>query len=201
MFSVALVFLGTVSVWSILRSGAAAPAQVVSDVGKFRVGSVFGEERAGFSGRALLEVFVSPNLSDWPEVAACLQSPGVEAELGFFTPILIDEQAEPKVKVVFRERDGLRVVVRSISGGFLGGLPAGFSCDDLVGLLRSIRELSKAEPRKSPIYSVLLQSPAVIDDLIANKERAKAARFVELFRELEGPSSPAVTAAEARLHQ
>jgi hypothetical protein len=47
------VLLGlALSVAFVRGAGGAAKAQALPDVGKFRVGSALGEERAGFSGRA-----------------------------------------------------------------------------------------------------------------------------------------------------
>lgn len=200
--SFCLVFLIAVVVY-FLRSprGTAATAQVLPDLGAFRVGSELGEERASFSGRPKVQVFATAEPAEWTALSSCLESPQVEAEMGVFTGILIDEAAEPTVEDTFRERDGLRVVVRALNGGFLGGLPQGFTCDDLVGLLRSLRQDDPSEPERSPIYANLLESPAVIDYLSEKGERARAERFVALLEEFEGATSPAVQAAKARLGQ
>jgi hypothetical protein len=184
----------------IMRTGGvrAAP-QVLADVGRFRVGAALGEERAGFSGLPKLQVFASADDPAWSTIQACLTSAAVEAELSFFTPVLIDERLEPEVEQVLHERDGLRVVVRGLNGKFLGGLPAGFRCDELVEILRSIRANTIMAPDKSPIYSLLLQTAEPIDSLLNEGQRAAAEKFVGFLSEFEGASSPAVLAAEARL--
>lgn len=197
--TILLIALGAVAVYATLGTRAKVAAQALPDVGRFRAGSAAGEERAGFSGRAKVQVFASASASDWNTISACLQSREVEAEMPFFTGVLIDEKAEPTVEQVFRERDGLRVVVRALNGGFLGGLPAGFKCQDLADLLKSIHAQATSAPEKSPIYANLLESTAALDDLLQKQEGAKAARFVDLLDELEGSTSPAVQAAKAKL--
>jgi len=179
--------------------GTAATAQAMPDVGKFRVGSDLGEERAGFSGRAKVQVFATASASDWTALSACLQSAAVEAEMPFFTGILVDEKAEPEVEATLREQDGQRVVVRGLQGQVLGSLPAGFACDDLVSLLKQAHAVSTRAPEPSPIYASLLESTAALDDLIQKQEGAKAAKFIDLLEEFEGSASPAVQAAKAKL--
>ena len=196
------VFLVVVGYLAFSRSaGTQEPGDVVAprDVGKFRVGSALGEERAGFSGRAQVLVFTTADAKDWPAISACLESTAVEAEMNFFTGVLVDEVAEPGVERVFRERDGLRVIVRGLGGGFLGCLPAGFACQEFVDLLRAVRLSATSAPEKSPIYVNLLESTAVLDDLIAKGKRSDAAKYVGLLEELEGSLSPAVQAAKAKL--
>jgi hypothetical protein len=180
------------------RPGAAG-AQALPDAGPFRVGSELGEERAGFSGRPKVLVFASAEAPDWPAIAACLQSAAAAEAMGAFTGVLVDERAEPEVESVLRERDGLRVVVRSLSGGFLGGLKGGFACEELAALLRRIRAAAASDPEKSPIYASLLESPAAIDSLIDGGEAAQAEKWVGFLEELEGAASPAVQAARSRL--
>jgi hypothetical protein len=180
-------------------AGGAAKAQALPDVGKFRVGSTLGEERCGFSGRAKVLVFTSPDSPDWTALSQCLQSTDVVAQMDFFTGVLVDEKAEPDVEAALRARDGLGVVVRALNGGFLGGLASGFGCKDLVGLLNSIRESQTSPPEKSPLYANLLERTAPIDDMLQNGERAKAEKFAGFLEELEGASSPAVQAVKAKL--
>jgi hypothetical protein len=169
------------------------------DVGKFRVGSQLGEERAGFSGRAMVQVFAQAGTVEWTAISECLASPEVEAEMYFFTGVLVDEALEPNVERLHREVDNLRVVVRGLNGAYLGGLPAGFTCTDLVELLRWVRARSVMRPRPSPIYLSLLESSASITDLIQRGEGERAVKYAEFLKELEGASSPAVQAAEAAL--
>jgi hypothetical protein len=121
--------------------------------------------------------------------------------MDFFTGILVDEIAEPDVEAVFRGRDGLGIVVRALNGGVLGGLRAGFTCADLVELLRSIRANATGEAEKSPIYAGLLESTAPIDALLLNGERARAEKLVGFLKEFEGAQSAAAKNAEARLKQ
>jgi hypothetical protein len=192
------------------RSGA-AKAQALPDIGKFRAGSVLGEERAGFSGRPKLQVLLDPGDPRLEEVAACLRSAEVEAALDSFTPILIDAGAESEAEVerVHRERDGLRVIVRGLDGGFRGGLREGFGCADLLGLLDAVRRHSSGPPEKSPIYALLVAHPEAIEVFATEDEvasggvgrsgRERALRYLDLLREFEGEESPAVKAVEARL--
>ena len=126
----------------------------------------------------------------------------MEAEISaFFTGVLVDARTEPEVEAVLRQRDGLQVVIRELSGAFLGGLPQGFQCSALVNLLSAVRMRSLAAPEKSPIYAALLDSAAPIDDLIQKGEAEKANKFVELLNEFEGKNSPASLQAQARLGQ
>jgi hypothetical protein len=198
-FFMSILLALAVSVAFVGGAGGAAKAQALPDVGKFRVGSALGEERCGFSGRAKVSVFASFNSPAWSSISECLQSAAIESEMDFFTGVLVDEAAEPDVEAVYRERDGLRVIVRGIGGGFLGCLPAGFTCQELVDLLRLVRASATSAPEKSPIYVNLLESTAVLDDLVARGEAAKAERYVALLEEFEGSSSPAVQAARAKV--
>ena len=196
------ILLGlVVSVAFVGGGGRKARAQALPDAGKFRVGSALGEDRAGFSGRAKVQVFTSFGAPEWASLSQCLQSPQVEAEMGFFTGVLVDGAAELEVETVLRERDGLGVVVRALNGAVLGGLKAGFTCAELVELLHSIRANATGEAEKSPIYADLLESTAPIDALLLNGERAKAEKFVGFLKEFEDPQSAAVKNAEARLKQ
>jgi hypothetical protein len=183
------------------RSGVGAAAQALSDVGKFKVGSALGMERAGFSGRPMVQVFTTADDPNWPAISACLQSAEVEAEMGAFVGVLVDARAEPEVESAFRRKHGLQLIVRGLNGAFLGGLKTGFQCPDLVGLLKTIRAGLNPEIEKSPIYTSLMLSPDAIDYYKAQSQNAKAARFVELLKEFEGEGSAAVQAAEARLNQ
>ena len=194
------ILLGlAVSVAFVGGGGRKARAQALPDVGKFRVGSALGEERAGFSGRAKVLVFTTPDSPDWTALSQCLQSGDVLAQMDFFTGVLVDERAEPDVEAVLRSRDGLGVVVRALNGGFLGGLASGFSCKDFAALLSSIRLAVTSPPEKSPLYANLLERTAPIDDMLQNGERAKAEKFAGFLEELEGASSPAVQAVKAKL--
>ncbi|MBI4605205.1 MAG: hypothetical protein HY721_24840 [Planctomycetes bacterium] len=181
----------------------AATAQALPDTGRFRGGSELGAERAGFSGKTMVTVFTSAAAPDWPAIAACLESAEVTALMDpYFVGILVDEALEPTVEEVLRTRDGLRLVVRGLNGAFLGGLPAGFTCAELVELLKSLRQRIFFEPEKSPIYANLLERPeAVVDAMALQGEAVKAAKFVAFLEELEGAASPAVLAAKARLGQ
>jgi hypothetical protein len=200
LVSFVVVLLGAAIGYSTFerRSQAQAP-QALLDVGKFRVGSDLGEERAGFSGRTKLQIFASASSADWASISSCLESEAVAAQMDFFTGILIDETAEPLVEATAGVRDGMRVVVRGLNGAYLGGLPAGFTCQELVALLQQVRATAFSGPEPSPIYANLLESTAAIEDLISKGERAKAAKFVTLLKEFEGATSPAVKAAEAKI--
>ena len=156
---------------------------------------------AGFSGLPKLMVFASPNDPGWTALQVCLVDPVLEAELSAFTPVLVDERVDFLTEATLRQRDGLRVVVRGLNGKFLGGLPVGFRCDELLALLQSIRADTTMAPDKSPIYSVLLRTPEPIDSLLNQGERATAEKVVDFLREFEGAGSPAVAAAESRLSQ
>ena len=169
-------------IYAFVGRGAGAAAQAIPDVGKFKVGSALGEERAGFSGRPKVQVFATADSPDWPATSACLQSGEVEAEMGSFVGVLVDAGLEPQVEAAQRQRDGLQVVVRSLGGGYLGGLRAGFTCADFVNLLRIIRSNSNPEVEKSPAYATLLDSPDLVDYLEAQGKPGDAAKFVELSR-------------------
>jgi hypothetical protein len=196
---VAAVGLG-ITVFLAAPSSGGAAAQALPDVGRFRVGSALGLERGAFSGRPMVQVFTSAAAADWLRIALCLQSAEVEAEMGSFTGVLVDEDLEPEVERVHRERDGLRVVVRNVAGGFAGCLPAGFECGELVELLRSVRAGASTPPQPSPIYSNLLERPEEVAEWLAGRAgAAEAAKQVDFLEELEGAASPAVQAAKARL--
>ncbi len=180
-------------------AGAGAGAQALSDVGKFKVGSAVGEERAGFSGRSKVQIFTSSGDPNLPAISACLQSAEVEAEMEFFVGVLVDGAQEPQVEAMHREHNGLQVIVRGLNGAFLGGLPSGSTCQDLVKLLQGIRASSTREIIKSPIYNSLLLSAEAVDSLNQSGQAERAARFVNLLKEFEGAESPAVTAAESRV--
>jgi hypothetical protein len=182
-----------------LPGGGGAAAQAMPDVGRFKAGSELGMERAGFSGRAMVQVFAQAGTPEWTGISECLASAEVEAEMHFFTGVLVDEAVEPNVESVLRERDGLRVVVRGLNGAVLGGLPVGFTCAELASLLRSVRQRTIAQPEPSPIYANLLESAAPITDLIQRGEAGRAAKFVDFLKEIEGATSQAVRSAEAVL--
>jgi hypothetical protein len=125
---------------NLLTLRAAAPrAAATDDIGRFKLGAAAGEERAGFSGLAKLQVFANASDPDWETVSAMLTAPEVEAELGFFTPILVDPAADVAAESRLRQRDGLQVIVRALNGKFLGGLRRGFTRGELVDLLAGIR--------------------------------------------------------------
>src|SRR5258705_9704065 len=196
-----LVALAGVLAYTFIFRTPRAAAQAVVDVGNFKVGSALGEERAGFSGRPKVQVFVTANDPNWPTISACLQSPDVEAEMGSFVGVLVDTQAESDVETAYRQRHALQVVVRGLDGAFLGGLPSGFTCADLIGLLRTVRASRPGESEKSPVYASLLESSGAIDYMVQNGERVQASHFVDLLRDFEGSKSQAVKAAEAALNR
>ncbi|MBI4604743.1 MAG: hypothetical protein HY721_22505 [Planctomycetes bacterium] len=198
----ACVALG-IGIYALIAGRGAVTAQTMPDVGRFRAGSELGAERAGFSGRAMVQVFTSAAAADWHAIAACLQDPAVTALMDpQFVGVLVDETLEPTVEEVLRARDKLAVVVRGLNGAFLGGLPAGFTCTELLELLKSLRQRLFFEPEKSPIYANLLERPeVVVDAMVASGDLVKAAKFVAFLEELEGAASPAVVAAKARLWQ
>lgn len=183
-----------------IASGGGVAAQEMPDVGKFRVGSQLGEERAGFSGRPMVFVFTSAASPEWATISSCLQGADVEAFMDQFTGVLVDEALELDTEAVPRTRDKLRVVVRGLNGAFLGGLSEGFRCADLVALLDAIK---KTVPfvEKSPIYARLLESAEPVAVLKVEGKGAEAQRYVELLREFEGAGSPAVQAADAELNK
>jgi hypothetical protein len=180
---------------------AGVAAQALPDVGRFKVGSAAGMERAGFSGRPMVEVFTTADDPTWPAISQCLQSAELDAEMDSFVGVLVDARSEPAVESRFRGKHRLQLIVRGLNGAFLGGLKTGFQCADLIALLKSIRASMNREIEKSPIYTSLMLSPDAVDYFKSRGETPKAARFVELLKEFEGESSPAVEAAEARLSQ
>jgi hypothetical protein len=181
-----------------IAAGGGAAAQAMPDVGKFRVGSQLGEERAGFSGRPMVMVFASASSAEWLTISSCLESADIKAFMDHFTGILVEEAVEPEVEAVARTRDKLRVVVRGLNGAFLGGLPEGFACADLVALLEAIK---KTVPfvEKSPIYARLLESTEPLAALKQEGNGDEAQKYVDLLKEFEGAASAAVEAAEAEL--
>jgi hypothetical protein len=180
------------------KAPAGAVQQVLSDVGRFRVGAELGQERAGFSGLPLLYVFANPDDPNWGNVQACLQDFAIVEELASFTPILVDARTDTETEIALRER-GFQMVVRRLSGKVMGMLPVGFECAELLELLQLIPSQMIVTPQKSPIYARLLESPDVIDAMLQQGERNQAEKFVGFLREFEGEASPAVQAAEARL--
>jgi hypothetical protein len=119
----------------------------------------------------------------------------------YFVGVLVDEALEPDFEIALRTENSLGVIVRGLNGAFLGWLPVGFRCQDLVLLLGAVRQATTSTPEKSPIYLWLLESPAPVDDLVRKGQADLAARYVDLLAEFEGEGSPAVQAAEARLPQ
>jgi hypothetical protein len=187
-------------IYTIAAGGGGAAAQALSDVGRFRVGSRLGEERAGFSGRPMVIVFASTSLPEWGTISSCLQGAEVDGFMDHFTGVLVEDAVEPEVEAVARTRDKLRVVVRGLNGAFLGGLPEEFTCADLVALLDAIK---KTVPfvEKSPIYARLLESAEPVAILKEEGKGSDAQRYVDLLRDFEGAGSAAVQAAEAELRK
>ncbi len=186
--------LGSYFFWP--PSRAISAGQAVSDIGKFRVGSALGEERTGFSGRTKVTIFAGG--PDSAALSTCLRNEAIEAQMDFFTGVLVDESAEPEVEADLRAQ-GLRVVVRGLQGQVLGLLHEGYTCDDFVALLRQVRAASTRAAEKSPIYVNLLERPAeVVDYMVERGQGTDAARYVQHLEEFEGSASPAVQAAKAR---
>lgn len=197
--SCALLGLAGCVAYALIGAGGGAGAQTLPDSGKFKVGSAVGEERAGFSGRSKVQIFTTSDDPSWPAISACLQSPEVTAEMDFFVGVLVDAGLEPQTEGMHREHNGLQVIVRGLNGAFLGALKPGFTCGELVELLKAIHARANPEVEKSPIYNALLQSAEVVDFLNQKGEAQKAARFVDLLRDFEGAQSPAVLAAEVKV--
>jgi hypothetical protein len=193
-----LVVCGGVAAF--LTLGGSAQTAALSDVGRFRAGSALGERRAGFSGRPKVQVFADRSARDWPGLEACLKSPEVGALLDRFTPVLADasDPAEAGAEADLRAA-GFQVVVRGLDGGFLGGLGAGHDCAALVGLLAAVRDGLPAEPKESPMCTLLRERPEVVDEMLRQGNRAEAEECLELLRELDGEGSGVVAAVEARL--
>ena len=174
-----------------------AGSQILTDIGKFKVGYDLGQERTGFCGRPLLLVFTSTDDPQLPIIGSYLTDPAVDALMGFFTGIIIDEKAEPTVEKNLRTRNDLKVIIRNLNGGYLGGLSSKFTLDNMVNLLTAVGK--DCRPQISPIYSALLEDLNVLNTFIANNQKDKAVRFVGLLEEFEGSSSPVVVAAKAKL--
>lgn len=198
------VLLATLGVIALAGAGVGAfflgggQDAALGDAGAFRVGSALGEERAGFSGRPQVQVFASAADPKWPALRDCLGSGDVTLAMAGFVGVLVDVNVEPSVEAIFRQR-GLTVIVRGLNGALLGALNAEFTCDELASFLFRTRAELQAEPLKSPVYAALLDSADAVDRLIQSEGPSSAARAVELLKEFEGASSPAVTAAESRL--
>jgi hypothetical protein len=190
---------GVVLVVARIGSGGGVQA-AVGDAGRFRAGWTLGLDRAGFSGLPMAIVFADSADAGWPALRACLEDAAVSAELGSYTPVLVDAAGlERESELADHWRSGDAVVVRALSGQFLGSLPLGFACEDFVGLLQTAVTKLASAPQKSPIYVRLLESPEAIDWFVANGRRAEAEKFAAFLREFEGAESPAVQAVEARL--
>jgi hypothetical protein len=178
----------------------AAVQDAVADAGRFRSGWALGLDRAGFSGLPMVTVLADGADAGWPALRACLEDAAVSAELGSYTPVLVDAAGlDPESELAEHWRRGHGAVVRALSGQFLGSLPQGFTCEDLVALLETAKWKLASEPQKSPIYVRLLESPEAIDWFVANGRRAEAEKFAAFLREFEGAESPAVQAVESRL--
>ncbi len=189
-YSVCAIVAAGAVVCAALLGHRAVVAQAVVDVGHFRVGSALGEERSGFSGRSKVIVFAG---------SECLESPAVTAEMDFFVGVIVDPRAEPEVESYLREHEH-GVVIRGLQGQVIALLPDSYTCEELVGLLRFVRESSVRGPEPSPIYWNLVERPQeVVDDLLANDRGQDALRYAEMLEEFEGAGSPAVQTVNARL--
>jgi hypothetical protein len=185
----------------VARIGSGGGAQaVLADAGRFRAGWTLGLDRAGFSGLPMAIVLADGADAVWPAQRACLEDAAVAAELGSYTPVLVDAAGlDPESELAEHWRRNNGAVVRALSGQFLGSLPQGFGCEDLVELLESAKTKLASAPQKSPIYVRLLESPEAIDWFVANGRRAEAEKYASFLREFEGAESPAVQAVDARL--
>jgi hypothetical protein len=185
----------------IVGGGGGGGAQAaLSDAGRFRAGWALGLDRGGFSGLPMAVVLADGADAGWPALRACIEDAAVSAELGSYTPVLVDAAGlDPESELADHWRRGDAVVVRALSGQFLGSLPQGFACEDLVALLETAKWKVASAPQKSPIYVRLLESPEAIDWFVANGRRAEAEKYASFLREFEGAESPAVQAVEARL--
>jgi hypothetical protein len=180
--------------------GGGGAQAALSDAGRFRAGWTLGLDRAGFSGLPMVTVLADSADARLPALRTCLQDAAVAAELGAYTPVLVDAAGlDPESELADHWRRGDGAVVRALSGQFLGGLPQGFACEDLVALLQTAVTKLASAPQKSPIYVRLLESPEAIDWFVANGQRAEAEKFAAFLREFEGAESPAVQAVESRL--
>jgi hypothetical protein len=180
--------------------GSPAAQEAVADAGRFRAGWTLGLDRSGFSGLPMAIVLADGADAGWPALRACLEDAAVSAGLSSYTPVLVDAASlDAESELAGHWRRGDAVVVRALSGQFLGSLPQGFACEDLVALLQTAVTKLASAPQKGPIYVRLLESPEAIDWFVANGRRAEAEKFAAFLREFEGAESPAVQAVEARL--
>ena len=176
------------------------PPAALGDLGAFRVGAALGEERAAFSGFAKLTVFLDPASAERDFVEACLSDAAIAADLVAFTPILVDASAtdDAAVEATLRTQ-GFQIVIRRMSGEFLGGLMVGFDCAELIDLLRAVRAGDSKPPARDELYRILLADPPSIDAVVAGAGFERAHLAYELLREFEGAESSIVQAVGARL--
>lgn len=174
-------------------------ASALADVGAFKVGSAVGEERAGFSGRPKVQVFISADDPTWPTLQACLASAEVQTAVAPFVGVIVDPKADPETEAILRQRGDHTVIARGLSGKLYGSLPATFTCENLTSFLNTLAASLPATPEKSPIYASLMDDQKALDGLIQAGAGEKANRFVELLEEFEGASNVKVLAAKAKL--
>ena len=176
------------------------PPVALADFGRFRVGAALGEERAAFSGLAKLTVFLDPASPERDFVEACVSDAAIAAELVAFTPVLVDasDTNDAAVEATLRAQ-GFQIVIRRMSGEFLGGLTVGFDCAELIDLLRAVRAGDSKPPARDELYRILLADPPSIDAVVADAGLERAHLAYEMLREFEGVESSIVQAVGARL--
>jgi hypothetical protein len=196
----AVMIVISLSIASILPSGGAGAVlqQEIQEPESFKFGAESGHERAGFSGRPMLEIFASPEDPSWPALFTLLQSPEVQAAMDGFTGILVDERQDPDVEKT-RRAEGYQVIARSLSGAYLGGLKSGFTSRELGDFLQALKASHAPRIEKSPIYNRLLESPEEISEVLLKQGRPRAERLSELLEEFAGPENEAVVEVKARL--
>ena len=206
-FGALVVVAGLVGVGALLALGGKAqqgdppradPPLEDEKLERFQHGYDLGRERAGFSGLPMIQILVDERVDTFA-LDACLESPEIKALMPGFTGVLIASEEEDARAQRLRRRERHGVFVRDLSGKYLGILPPEYTCDELRAMLERVLAHRIKNPRRSPIYAALLESPAAIDRLLGEGKPDSARKYIDFLAELEGKDHPAVIAAEARL--
>jgi hypothetical protein len=188
------------ALWHSPEGAGAAPGDPLADIGPFRLGVASGTERAAFTGAPFVYVFLDRSDSDLARASAALADPEVAQLMRGFTGVLLDaaDEAARDTEPELRSQ-GLRVVVRALSGKFLGGIETPFGAEDLKTLLASVLRRHPHAAARSPLYSLLRTVPDAIARVVEAEGPEKAAWYVDLMAEAEGPESEAVVALRERI--
>ena len=98
----------------------------------------------------MVQIFADETV-DPTALAACLESPAVQASMQNLVGVIIDpaDEAENSTKRKRLRHEGMQVVVRALSGKLIASLRAGYTCEDLETLLAKVS--ARVRPTRSPI--------------------------------------------------